>query len=48
MSAAKWLRFAVLLCFVGLFGWIAYVRAEVIWILAGAIFMVFALYTLRK
>lgn len=48
MGAAKWIRFAVLLSFAGLFGWLAYVRAEAIWLLPLAIFVVFSLLTLRR
>lgn len=48
MDAAKWIRFTVLLSFAGVFGWLAYVRGEVIWLLPGAIFIVLSLYTLRK
>lgn len=48
MSTAKWIRFAVLLSFVGVFLWLSYIRGEVIWLLPGAIFMVFALLTIRK
>ena len=48
MGTAKWIRFAVLLCFAGLFLWLAYIRGEVIWLLPGTLFMVFALLTIRK
>ncbi len=48
MGAAKWIRLTVLLCFMGLFGWLAYVRGEVIWLLPGTIFMVFAFAVLRR
>ncbi|MCW5676021.1 MAG: hypothetical protein KIT15_15705 [Xanthobacteraceae bacterium] len=48
MGAAKWIRFAVLLSFAGLFGWLAYVRGEVIWLLPLGVFILFALLTLRR
>jgi hypothetical protein len=48
MGAAKWIRFAVLLSFAGLFGWLAYVRGEVIWLLPFAVFIVFSTLTLRR
>lgn len=48
MGAAKWIRFAVLLSFAGLFGWLCFARGEVIWLLPGAIFTIFGLLTLRK
>ncbi|MBX3548004.1 MAG: hypothetical protein KF748_02515 [Xanthobacteraceae bacterium] len=48
MGAAKWIRFAVLLSFAGLFGWLAYIRGEVIWLLPLGVFILFALLTLRR
>lgn len=43
MGAAKWIRFAVLVSFAGLFGWLAYARGAWFWLLPGAVFLFFAL-----
>jgi uncharacterized BrkB/YihY/UPF0761 family membrane protein len=48
MSTAKWIRFAVLLCFAGLFVWLFYVRGEWLWLLPGAVFAAFAALLVRK
>lgn len=48
MGAAKWIRFAVLLCFVGLFAWLSYVRGELLWLLPLAVFSAFAFIMLRR
>jgi hypothetical protein len=48
MGAAKWIRFAVLLSFAGLFGWLTYIRGEAIWLLPCLIFAGFAAFALRK
>jgi hypothetical protein len=48
MDAAKWIRFAVLAAFAGLFAWLSYIRGDVIWLLPFAVFMVFAFVTLRR
>lgn len=47
MDAAKWIRFAVLGSFAGVFFWLGYVRSDFVWILPGAIFVIFAILTLR-
>jgi F0F1-type ATP synthase assembly protein I len=48
MGTAKWIRFAVLLSFVGVFLWLAYIRGGMIWLLPAAAFMVFAVLSIRK
>jgi hypothetical protein len=47
MSAAKWIRFAVLLCFTFLFFFLANVRGESIWLMPAVLFGAFAAMTLR-
>lgn len=48
MSAAKLIRFAVLISLAGAFAWVFYLRGGWIWLLPAAVFAVFALGTLRK
>lgn len=48
MGAAKWIRFAVLVSFAGLFVWLAYVRGQLFWLLPGAVFLFFALVLLFR
>lgn len=48
MGAAKLIRFAVLISFVGLFVWLSYARGELLWLLPSLIFAAFAIFTLRR
>lgn len=48
MGAAKWIRFAVLLSFAALFGWLAYIRSEPIWLLPLGTFCFLAVLLLRR
>jgi hypothetical protein len=47
MGAAKWIRFAVLVSFSGMFFWLCYVRSA-LWILPALIFAEFAALILRR
>lgn len=48
MGAAKLIRFAVLISFAGLFGWLSYVRGELLWLMPSLIFAAFAILVLRR
>jgi hypothetical protein len=48
MSAAKLIRFAVLVSLAGAFAWVFYLRGGWLWLLPAAAFAAFALFSLRR
>jgi len=48
MGTAKWVRFAVLICFTFLFFFLANVRGQSFWLIPAVIFGAFAAITLRS
>jgi hypothetical protein len=48
MGSAKWVRFAVLAIFSGLFFWLSYIRGEPVWLAPAIVFFAFAVLVSRR